>query len=120
MNYQLERLRHGVRSLVEVLAPGEQAINNIETFDEARARLIDLGRDLLALTIKDWEAPDTKEMTVRELLTKVLKENEELKEQVTRVQQDNWEKLQELRSSQKALAEMVTRYDNLARHLGEK
>lgn len=120
MDQDTIRLRDGVRRLLEMLAPDEKMISSIETADEAKARLIDLSRDLLSLVSHVGSSPDDPEMSVRSLLAKLLNENIHLNNQVTQLQKDGWEKLEEIRSLKKALSEQMGRYDKLAHYLGDR
>jgi hypothetical protein len=116
MNQEAERLRCGVRNLIGMLAPDEAMIEALSP-DEARARLIDLTRDLLLLVNNPVteEVADYPEMTLRDFTTKVLKANEHLTAQVTLLQTDNWEKLKQIRSLRGSLADVARKF---AQHLG--
>jgi len=60
------------------------------------------------------------EMTVRDLMERVLYENRQLQLQVTSLQEDNTEKLEEIRSLRRTVSDQNVRYEKLARFLGEK
>jgi len=111
-----------VTSLLDVLAPDDETIVTCSS-EEARSRLSDLARDLRVLiahaSTEIVSGDHNQEMSVRDLLSKLVWENDHLRSSVTMFQKDSWDKLQEIRTLKSEIEEHRTRYNRLAARLGE-